>query len=67
MIDWKNTRKNGAVAIGTKVIKDSSITWVIRKSVGGLNYRLFLGETQTNPMYTRPTINDCKVLAEAYL
>jgi hypothetical protein len=67
MIEWKNTRKNGVVAIGTKAIGNSSITWVIKKSAGGLNYQLFLGETEKNPMYSRPSINDCKVLAEAFL
>jgi hypothetical protein len=67
MISWKNTRKNGVVAIGTKSVGSGSVTWIIRKSPGGLSYHLYLGETSTAPMYTRSTINDCKVLAEVYL
>jgi hypothetical protein len=67
MISWTNTRKNGRVAIGTKDVGKGTVTWVIKKSVGGINYQLFLGEIQATPMYSRSTINACKVLAEAYL
>lgn len=67
MISWSRVRKNGAVSIGTKMIGDTEITWTIKKSTGGLNYELHLGEITSVPMYTRATINECKVIAEVYL
>lgn len=66
MIAWTATRKNKACAVGTKTIGEVEVTWTIKKSVGGMNYQLFMGES-SQPLYTRPTINDCKILAEAFL
>lgn len=66
MIDWKNTRKAGKVATGTEEVGSTPVQWNITKSPGGLSYQLHLGEVGKVPMITRPTINDCKVYAEAY-
>ncbi len=66
MVEWKNTRKNGASAVGTKQIGNSTVEYTIKKSAGGLSYSLFLGDS-ANPMYSRATINECKQLAEVYL
>ena len=67
MIEWKRTRKNGVVEIGTKRVGASTVTWTIKKSGGGLSYQLFLGEPTDTPMFTRATIDDCKIIAEVYL
>jgi len=66
MINWKATRKDGKVAVGTTSVGTTPVEWNITKSKGGLNYQLHLGEVGKVPMITRATIDDCKVYAEAY-
>lgn len=67
MVEWRKTTKKGVVAIGTKKLGSEKVIWVIKRSKGGVNYHLFLGEENSTPMYARPTVNACKVLAEAFL
>lgn len=66
MIKWLKSSKKGVVCSGTKLVKDLEVAWEIRKTKGGGSHQLFLGES-TTVMYTRPTVNDCKVLAEGFL
>lgn len=65
-IEWKNTRKNGTVRIGTQQVGDTELEWFITKSAGGQSYQLHMGEVKPVAMVTRATIEDCKEYASKY-
>lgn len=67
MIDWKNVRKERAVFVGTKRLGEATITWTIKKSIGGLSYQLFLGDAKGSPLYSFSTADECKRMADVYL
>ena len=65
-INWKGTRKDGKVAVGTATVFGTPVEWFITKTAGGLHYELHFGEVKAVPMITRATIADCKQYAEEY-
>ncbi len=66
MIEWKNTRKDRKVAVGTQTVMGQSFEWFVTKSLGGLAYCLHLCEVKAVPMLTRSTIIECKQYAEGF-
>lgn len=66
MIEWKGTRKDGKVAVGTQEAMGQTIEWFVTKSPGGINYCLHLCEVKPTAMVSRSTIIECKQYAEGY-
>ena len=65
-IEWKGTRKDGKVSIGTSAVFGTPVEWFITKTAGGLYYELHFGEIKAVPRVTCATIKECKEYAEAY-
>lgn len=65
-INWKGTRKDGKVSIGTCTVFGTPVTWIITKSAGGLSYELHFEEVKAVPTIGRATINECKQYAAEY-